>query len=214
MTAPQVVMSYNQELAAKAGGGEYLSQGGAYVVEITEAKYVTAKTGSSGLEFSVKTDDGLKANYISVYYSKAPAVKGQAGEPISGGASILQAMMGVLRVDKMTAVKSGENWVCPEFTGKKIGLFLQKKLTSKADGSDSYGFEIKVPFNPVDKKTMREILSNSPAQTVDRMTSTYKDNDERKSTSGSTGQAQSAGFGGGYDSYPEANGNGFGGFGG
>lgn len=214
MTAPQVVMSYNQELAAKAGGGEYLSQGGAYTVEITEAKYVTARTGSSGLEFSVKTDDGLKGNYISVYYSKAPAVKGQAGEPITGGASILQAMMGVLRIERMTAVKSGDNWVCPEFTGKKIGLFLQKKLTSKADGTDSYGFEIKVPFNQADKKTMREILSNSPAQTIDRMAANYKDQDERKAASGSTDQAQPSGFGGGYDSYPEASGNGFGGFGG
>ncbi len=214
MSAPQVVMSYNQELAAKAGGGEYLSQGGAYALEITEAKYVTAKTGSSGLEFSIKTDDGLKANYISVYYSKAPAVKGQPGEPIAGGASILQAMMGVLRIDRITAAKDGEGWICPEFKNKKIGLFLQKKLTSKSDGSDSYGFEIKVPFSPVDKKTMREILSNSPAQTIDRMSANYKDFDERKPQQGNSQSTQTAGFGGGYDSYPEANGNGFGGFGG
>jgi len=214
MTAPAIVMTYNQDLAAKAGGGEYLQQGGAHICEITEAKYVTAGTGSSGLQFSVKTDDGLKGNYINVYYSKAPAVKGQAGEPITGGASILQAMMGVLRVERITAVKDGEGWICPEFTGKKIGLFLQKKLTTKNDGSDSYGFEIKVPFNHIDKKTMREILSNTPAQTIDRMSANYKDNDERKAQSGSAGQVQSAGFGGGYDSYPEAGGSGFGGFGG
>jgi len=196
MTAPQTVMTYNQELASKAGGGEYLSQGGAYALEITEAKYVTAGTGSSGLQFSVKTDDGLKGNYINVYYAKAPAVKGQAGEPITGGASIIQAIMGVLRVDKITAAKSGDGWICPEFTGKKIGLFLQKKLTTKADGSDSYGFEIKVPFNPVDRRTMREILSNSPAQTIDRMASSYKDQDDRKPTSSVAGQAQASGFGG------------------
>lgn len=214
MTAPAIVMTYNQELAAKAGGGEYLQQGGAYEVEITEAKYVTAGTGSSGLQFSVKTSDGLKGNYINVYYAKKPASQGVAGETITGGASILQAMMGVLRVERMTAVKEGDGWICPEFTGKKIGLFLQKKLTTKLDGSDSYGFEIKVPFNPVDKRTLREIASNTPAQTVARMAANYKDDDQRKVTSGSTGSAQSEGFGGGYDSYPEAGNSGFGGFGG
>lgn len=213
MKAPAVVMTYNQELAEKAGGGEYLSQGGAHDVEITEAKYVTAGTGSSGIQFSVKTSDGLKGNYINVYYAKKPASQGVAGEPITGGASILQAMMGVLRIERITAIKDGEGWICPEFTGKKIGLFLQKKLTTKNDGSDSYGFEIKVPFNPVDKRTVREITSNTPAQTIARMSANYKDQDERKVTSGSAGSAQSEGFGGGYDSYPEASGAGFGGFG-
>lgn len=203
MSAPAIVMQYNQESAAKAGGGEYLTQGGAYSVEITEAKYVTAKTGSSGIEFSIKTDDGLKANYISVYYAKKAEAQGAAGEPISGGTSILNAMMGILRVERITAIKSGEGWICPEFTNKKLGLFLQKKLTSKADGSDSYGFEIKVPFNPVDKKTLREIVSNQPAQTIERMSSTYKDFDDRKPQSNSA--AQDSGFGG-YNSYPEAGG--------
>lgn len=200
MTQPIVVLQYNQDSAAKAGGGEFLSNGGAYIVEITEAKFVTAKTKSAGIEFSIKTEDGLKSNYISVYYAKAPATQGGVGEAITGGQSVLNALMGILRIDKMTAVKSGESWTCPELTGRKVGMFLQKKLTSKSNGDDSYGFELSVPFNPVDRKTMREIIGNSPAQTIDRMVSTYKDKDERKAkgVSGSVGSAI-----GGYDDYEQ-----------
>lgn len=201
MTQPIVVLQYNQDSAAKAGGGEFLSNGGAYVVEITEAKFVTAKTKSAGIEFSIKTEGGLKANYISVYYAKAPATQGGVGEPITGGQSVLNAIMGILRIDKMTAVKSGESWTCPELTGKKVGMFLQKKLTSKSNGDDSYGFELSVPFNPVDRKTMREIISNSPAQTIDRMTSTYKDKDERRAKGVSSGDA------GEYEDYAQMSGH-------
>jgi hypothetical protein len=202
MTQPMVILQYNQDSAAKAGGGEFLSQGGAYVVEITEAKFVTAKTGSAGIEFSIKTEDGLKANYISVYYAKAPATQGATGEPITGGQSVLNALMGILRESRMTAVKSGDAWVCPEFTGKKVGMFLQKKLTSKQTGEDSYGFELSVPFNPVDRKTMREIISNSPAQTIDRLAASYKDKDERKAKSDAIN-----GSVGGYDDYAQMSGH-------
>jgi len=202
MTQPMVILQYNQDSAAKAGGGEFLSQGGAYVVEITEAKFVTAKTKSAGIEFSIKTEDGLKANYISVYYAKAPATQGAVGEPITGGQSVLNALMGILRVNSMTATKAGESWICPEFTGKKVGMFLQKKLTSKSTGEDSYGFELSVPFNPADRKTMREIIGNTPAQTIDRMVASYKDKDERKAKSDS-----GAGSVGGYDDYAQMSGN-------
>lgn len=194
-----LVLSYNADLAAKAGGGDYISDGGAYIAKIIEAKYVTAKTGSSGIEFSIETKEGLKANYISVYYAKKSETQGKAGEAIKGGLSILNALMGVLRINGITAIKRNESYIAPEFEGREVGLFLQKKLTSKQDGSDSYGFEIKVPFNPVDNKTMREIIEGKPAQTIDRMTASYKDFDDRKQQSAN----QSGGFSGGFESYPE-----------
>jgi len=181
----QPVLTYNQELAAKAGGGDYVSQGGSYICTIKEAKYVTAGTGSKGVQFSVETNEGQKANYLNLYYAKAPVTQGQAGEPITGGMSALNAIMGVAEVRQMTAVQRGQEWFCPDLEGKVVGLFLQKKLTSKQDGSDSYGFEIKVPFCPKTRRTMREIIDNKPAQTVDRMASQYKDIDERKHTGSS-----------------------------
>lgn len=202
MNAPTIVLRYNEELAVKAGGSDFLSEGGAYILDVTEAKYVTAKTGSTGLEFSVVTKEGMKANYISVYYAKKAEIAGQAGEPIKGGLSCLNAMMGLLRATQMTAVKRGDSFYCPELEGKTIGLFLQKKLMSKVDGSDLYGFEIKVPFNPVDKKTMREISNNQPAQTIDRMTAGYKDQDDRKPQNGNSPQSSSTQSGGFYNDDP------------
>lgn len=178
----QPVLTYNQDLAAKAGGGDYVSQGGPHICTIVEAKFVTAKTGSSGVEFSVTTKDGLKANYLSVYYAKAPAAQGQTGEPISGGLSCLNAIMGIIGAKQMTAVQRGKEWFCPEFENAEIGMFLQKKLTSKQDGSDSYGFEIKVPFCPKTRRTMREIIENKPAQTIDRMEASYADINDRKAS--------------------------------
>lgn len=187
----QPVLTYNQELAAKAGGGDYVSQGGANVCKITEAKFITSKnTKSSGVEFSVVTKDGLKANYLSVYYAKASPAQGQAGDPISGGLSCLNAIMGIIGAKQMTAVQRGTEWFCSEFENAEVGLFLQKKLTSKSDGSDSYGFEIKVPFCPKTRRTMREIIDNKPAQTIDRMEASYADINERKS--GNNGGAQQA----------------------
>ena len=186
----QAVLTYNQDLAAKAGGGDYVSQGGAYVVKITEAKFITSKnTKSSGVEFSVVTKDGLKANYLSVYYAKAAPAQGKAGEPISGGLSCLNAIMGIIGAKQMTAVQRGADWFCSEFENAEVGLFLQKKLTSKSDGSDSYSFEIKVPFCPKTRRTMREIIEAKQPQTIDRMEASYADINERKAVSAQAGQS-------------------------
>lgn len=193
MTQPTVVMHYNAESAAKAGGGDYITETGAYVVTIRESKYIKASTGSDGLEFSIETKDGMKANFINVYFAKKSSAQGQPGEAIKGGQSIINAMMGLLNIKQITAVQSGQDWICPEFKDKQIGLFLQKKLFNKSDGSDGYGFEICVPFGAADGKTMREVLDNKPAQTVERMKSSYKDKDERKATG--AGTTQSSGYG-------------------
>lgn len=188
----QPVLIYNQELAAKAGGGDYISQGGPYVVKITEAKFITSKnTKSSGVEFSVITKDGLKANYLTVYYAKASTTKDQPGEPISGGLSCLNAIMGIIGAKQMTAVQRDQEWFCSEFENAEVGMFLQKKLTSKADGSDSYSFEIKVPFCPKTRRTMREIIDGKQPQTIDRMEASYSDVNERKQ--GISGGNQSSG---------------------
>lgn len=194
----KIIMTYDQESAAKAGGGEYLSDGGPCVCTITEAKYIKANTGSDGIEFSVETVNGLKGNFVKVYYAKQ---NGQQKEPIKSGHSLLNAIMGILRIQSLTAQRGANNeYFCPELVGKKIGLFLQKVLYSKTQGGDGYKFEIAVPFNPVDRKTMREILDGKPAQTIDRMHAAYKDKDERNPVGGQPGNS-------GYGNYPEAQGN-------
>lgn len=192
------VLQYDQNEGMKAGGGDFVTEGGPYVCQITEAKYTKARTGTQGIEFSIKTQDGLSARFITVYYKKGD------GEIVKGGHSLLQAMMGLLKIQGISSNQGqdGESY-CPEFQGKKIGLFLQKKLYTKNDGQDGYKFEISVPFNIQDRRTLRELIDNKPAQTIERMEASYSDKDERGQNAqamGGTGTAAS------YGGYPEASG--------
>jgi len=172
------IITYNQEEGLKAGGGNFISDGGAYIVKILEAKYAKAKTNTSGIEFSLESKDGQKANYITVYYVKAD------GEPVKGGMSMLNAMMGLVGANTITSAngrsQDGKDiFICPEFTGKTIGMFLQKSLYTKSDGSDGYKFDIRVPFDPATSKTLREKIGNDQPKTIENMTNSYKDKDER-----------------------------------
>jgi hypothetical protein len=176
-------LSYNQESAEKAGGNEYISEGGPYVIRIESAVYKKAKTGTKGIEFSVVTKEGLKSNYITVYYEKAN------GEKIKSGEGVLSAMMGIMGLKGLTSIKKGEDEHCPELEGKTMGLFLQKVLKLKTDRSETYGFDIRVPFHPKTKQTLKEILANAPATVIDNFTASYKDKDDRKRVTQQSGDA-------------------------
>lgn len=198
----KTVLQYDQNEGMKAGGGDFVSEGGPYVCQITEAKYTKARTGTMGLEFSIKTQDGLSARFITVYYQKGD------GEIVKGGHSLIQAMMGLLKIQGISVnqVQDGSEY-CPEFQGKKIGLFLQKKLYTKNDGADGYKFEISVPFNIQDRRTLRELIDNKPAQTIDRMEASYSDKDERGQNSlamGGTGVSGGSQQGPGQNQFPPA----------
>ncbi len=186
----QPFMTYNEDQAVKAGGGLYVSEGGAYVMKITEARYIESGTkGTKGIEFSAEDKDGMKANYLTSYYEKA------TGEAIPSGQSLINAIMGLCGIKSTTfkEVKTANEtyFIVPEFTGKVVGLFLQKNLYTKSDGRDGYKFEIRVPFDPKTKRTLREIVANAEAKTIDAMEKSYKDNDDRGATSKATGQTAS-----------------------
>ncbi|WP_020208247.1 hypothetical protein [Gilvimarinus chinensis] len=200
MNQPAYILQYNEESGTKAGGGDYLSEGGPKVVTIAQAKFITANTGSQGIEFSFVTEGGQKANYVNVYYAKK-GFNGQQGEPIKGGQSVLNALMGLLSIQGLSSQQNGQDYICPELTGKRIGIFFQKKLFTKSDNSEGYSFEIAVPFNPSDNKTLREIVEGKPAQTVERMTASYKDRDERSQGGNSGGYQDQGGYGSGPSPY-------------
>lgn len=174
-------MLFSEEMAQKSGGSDYLQSGGAHICTIETAHYKKANSGSHGIEFSVKTSDGLKANYLTAYYMKADQT------PITGGQSLLSAMMGFAGVTGLTfqeAVIEGVkvNFI-PELTGKTMGLFLQKKLYTKSSGDEGYQFEIRCPFDAQTKQTFKEKSNGKPAEAIARMESSYADKDERSQAS-------------------------------
>lgn len=179
-----VIFQYDQESALTSGASNYITEGGPYIGSISEAKYVFGKNGkqSAGLEFTLSTDSG-EAKYLSVWYQKADGTVNQYGY------SLIQSMMGLCKLNTLTQQAKGDYSIAPEFTGKQIGLLLQKILTSKQDGSDSYKMEIKLAFLPQTRQTLKEAIGREPAVVVDQWAASLTVKDERKK-----GQSQAASY--------------------
>jgi hypothetical protein len=185
-----VMFQYSQESAMQARESFGISESGAYTGNLS-AKYVQGKNGSqsAGIEFTLETEAG-KLQYLSVYYQK------KDGTVNTGGYNTINAMMGLLKIQQLTSKQVGDDWFCPEFNAKSIGLVVQKSLFTKQDGSDGYKFEIVMPFSAQSRKTLKEALANAPAQAVDKMLPLLKTKDDRK-------QGQQGGIHGGYHGYDD-----------
>lgn len=177
-------MTFDKEAAQKAGGSDYIMETGGYTGAI-QAKAITAGTGSKGIEFSIKTDEGLQANYIQIYFEKSN------GDKIKSGYGHLQSMMGLLQIGNLAMPQPDANndyWI-KELCDKRVGFFLQKRLYRKSsDGSEGYDFQLRAVFDPQTLQTYKEKSNNVNAQRVPYMDENTKDLDERNA-SGSNQQA-------------------------
>lgn len=184
------MFSFDQESAKNAGsGGVY--ETGCYVCEITSATWTKGgNTESEALLLNAESDSGSKFNFLRLTYI------GKEGKEVKHGAALINAIMGILGIKNLSCVETrlmsqqtGEleiAYQCPEFIGKNIGLVLQKVLTSKTDGSDSFRFEIRQVYVAAGnnaQKTYKEALEKLPAESVDKLLLTLKDKDERTNNS-------------------------------
>ncbi|SUB76463.1 Uncharacterised protein [Phocoenobacter uteri] len=87
--------------------------------------------------------------------------------------------MGCTRVKQLSRVLKDGKDIAPELTGKKVGLFLQKRLYTKGDGSDGYQFQIVCPFGYETGKTLAEYIENRPAERIDYLIAHTADKDDR-----------------------------------
>ena len=171
-------MTFDQDSACKSGGSDYLQKGGAYVVKIINARMVSANTGSEGVELSCETQDGLKANFLTLYYRKSD------GTPIKSGTNALNALMFLTRAQSLSMKNNGQDMIVPELIGKEVGLCLQKRLYTKGDGSDGFSFEIVMPYGPAQCATVKEITDKIQPKAVNAWCARYQDKDDRKQSSG------------------------------
>jgi hypothetical protein len=170
-----VIFTYNEEAALTAGQGGFINETGAYILTITEAALKQSEKGARFIEFSGESDDGRKVQYLNVCTQKNDGTENKFG------ANVIHAMMGCAGVKQLTQqMLSVSSFVAPEFHGKKIGLVLQKVLTSKRDGSDSYQMEIRIPFIAQTGQTLKEKAEGKNPETINHMLSTMKDKDNRK----------------------------------
>ncbi|WP_339057102.1 DUF669 domain-containing protein [Candidatus Regiella endosymbiont of Tuberolachnus salignus] len=170
-----VIFTYHQETALAAGQSGFISESGAYIFSITEAKYMNSPSGAKSIEFSVETDDGRKANYLNLYYEK------KDGTANAYGVNLINALMGCTGIKQLTRVIKSNLLLAPELRGKKVGLVLQKKLKTKSDGSDTYSFDIQLPFFAQTRQTLPEKIAGKPATHIDKLITMLKDKDERLS---------------------------------
>jgi hypothetical protein len=175
-----IIFQYDQNAALAAGESGYIAQSGAYVGRLTAAKWTHARNSQAqALELSFESSDGQKANYISIYHTKAD------GSPNTYGIAHINALMGLLGLQQLTSVPQDDGSICPELANKPVGLILQKVLTTKQDGSDSYKFDLVLAYSAKTGKTLKESIENTPAERVRQIMQTLKDKDERNGRAGS-----------------------------
>lgn len=184
MTQPLFV--YNQEQAVSAGQSGYITESGDYILTIDEAKLYTTESNAKFIEFSGETDDGRKVNYLSVCVFK------KDGSPNTFGQNMVQAIMGCAGVQQITEKMLAVNHViAPEFTGKRVGLVLQKILkTKKSTGADTFSFDIRIPFIPNTRQTIAEKIDGAAPAAIDKIVSQLSDKDERSKAAQSSNQWQ------------------------
>lgn len=186
MNAPLSMFQYNQDAGIKAGVSDYITESGAYAGKLS-TKWTKGKSPSlsEALELSLTAPEG-KVNFLSVWYKK------KDGTENASGVAMINAIMGITQTRGLTLVKRGDDEICPELEGKDIGFVLQKTLQTKQGGGDTYKFEIRLPFHPQTKKTLKELIDNQPAAAVATMLETLHDKDERNK-SGNNHQYQPQG---------------------
>jgi hypothetical protein len=170
--------TYDQQSGESAGAAAYISETGKYTGKLLQAEYViSSNKGTKGIEFSFEAANGEKGNYLTAWYEKSD------GSQIKMGIDMINAIMGCTKTQSLSMVSvAGQNGainVAPELKDKPLGLVLQKTLKTKQDGTDTYSFDIRIPFIAQTGKTLKEQMSGKDAQLVDRMVSTLKDKDER-----------------------------------
>lgn len=184
-----ISFTWNQqsaEAALKAGSSAGISETGAYEGLITSAVYEFGKDGSQSQALMLSLDaDGQKANFIRINFI------GRDGSQTFGMGLIAAIMWAAQVKDAQAQQRQGQNgteWYLPALEGKRVGLFLQKILTTKQDGSgDSYKFEVRHVFQPGSRLTYKEFNEKSPAEAIDTLERTMKDKDDRKPHDSSRG---------------------------
>jgi hypothetical protein len=142
---------------------------GKYICTITRAERLVSRKGTEGVGFSVKTDDGATANYLDVWTVNA------AGKALMGN-GIVNAILCCTRTkeaaegeihferwdgDERRMVKTAAEGY-PALMGKKIGLVLQRELSTREDtGEEQDRVTIAAVFEAATGFMASEILAQA-----------------------------------------------------
>jgi hypothetical protein len=192
----------NPNGARQAGVSTRISEKGAYVGKFTRAELVTARSGSEGIEFSFETDDGQRADYLSVWTYNGD------GKELSGR-KLIDAIMTCMKVRSITPeatpVKRSDGTTETPLQFRallgRIGVFLVVEQYEKNDGSIGSKMVLALPFEADTKRVAAEVLDKASAGSFDRILASLRDRPLQapKTTQRRAAAAQHTNTGGGFD---------------
>ncbi len=199
------MLTFDKEQAKQADQiNSAISESGKYIGVITRAEKLLSINGTDGLGLSFKSDSGATSDYLDLYTKSASGA-------VLPSAKIVQAILGCLKLKQandgpITCEKyskdAGKREVVqvngyPELMGKRIGLLLQKELsTNEKNGKDVSKMIIVGVFQADTELTVSEMLAGKTTpETLPKMVSWLAANpvnDRTKSSAQQTTTKQTA----------------------
>lgn len=181
---PAQPMSYsvNRDGAIRASGTPRISAKGAYVGTFTRAEHTVSRKNTSGIDFSFVSEDGAQADFLTVWTHKGD------GEELSGRA-LLDALMTCMAVRNLEPKRGRvekynrdtgtreltDATLYPDLMDKPIGLLLIVEEYLGSDGTKKSKMMIAGCFEPVSRKTAKEIWEKTPAKALPALVAGLKD---------------------------------------
>jgi hypothetical protein len=173
------MLTFNPQIAATADQmNAAIREAGKYIGTITRAEKLLSPNKSQGLGLSFKANDGATADYLDLYTVNAagdvlPSMK--SVQAILGCLKLREAKEGKIECEKYDKEsKQRKKMVVdgyPEMMGKRIGLLLQKELsTNNKTGEDVDRVIVFGVFQHDTELTVSEIVSRKTTpETLPRM---------------------------------------------
>lgn len=162
---------YNHETAMSA------DQGGSYITEscvvrglITYAKWTKSGDPSSqseSLEIGIESEDGKKANYISICWRKRDGSMNEYGD------KQIHSLMGCTGLQGLNQHPVGTEVICPDLKDKQIAVALERVNYLKGDGSEGYKLEPKAFMRADSWQTVKEFATQNMADTCEYWKKTF-----------------------------------------
>jgi hypothetical protein len=179
-----------------------IKETGKYIGVITRAEKLLSKQGTEGFGLSIKTDDGATANYLDLYTVNS---KGETLPSMATVQAILcctrtkEANEGSINFEKWDSdakavVKVTANGY-PDLMGKRIGLLLQRELsTNTTNGNDVDRVIVAGVFEADSELTASEILDKkTQPEKLAKMLAALKPVNDRRTNKSSGAPASSGG---------------------
>lgn len=178
----QITYKLNPANAKQVGQPGRIDEKGAYSGTFVRAEHLISQKGTSGIEFSFRSDSGQTADYLTLWISSA------SGSELYGK-KILDALMTCLRCKSLSSTEgtvrkysreagaevTATATIFPDLMNKPIGLLLVREEYQRGDGTVGSKMAIAGCYEAATGKLPREVLENLPAESLQKVAESLRD---------------------------------------